>query len=124
MTKCQRKIALLQWQSVHGLTPTRDGLSEYSKVADERVERRLQISAEGSLLSQGDRIRESELPKTVKTAMNEFIAAGARFDGADHVLTTEREEFHIELDLGDDRDLHLFLDDRGVLLRQHEVGDF
>ncbi|MEM1441073.1 MAG: hypothetical protein AAGF67_01945 [Verrucomicrobiota bacterium] len=89
-----------------------------------RLERSLQISEDGKLLSQVDRIRESELPVTVKNAVTGFLEEGARFDGADFVRTSESEEFHVELDLGDDLDLHLFLDEDGALLRQHEVGDF
>ncbi len=85
---------------------------------------KLQISDDGTLVSQVDAMRESELPRTVKTAVTDFLKAGARFDTADHVLTTESEEFHVELDLGDNLDLHLFLDESGVVLRQHEVGDF
>lgn len=85
---------------------------------------KLQISEDGTLLSQVDGMRESELPRTVQTAVTDFLRAGARFDTADHVLTSGREEFHVELDLGDNLDLHLFLDESGVVLRQHEVGDY
>ncbi len=88
------------------------------------LERRLQIFEDGTLLSRVDQMRESELPHTVKSTVTDFLDAGARFDTADHVLTSDSEEFHVELDLGDDLDLHLFLDERGVLLRQHEVGDY
>lgn len=86
--------------------------------------RKLQISEDGTLLGRVDEMRPSELPRTVKSTVTEFLEAGARFDTADHVVTSEREEFHVELDLGDDLDLHLFLDESGALLRQHEVGDF
>lgn len=92
-------------------------------LAENRVSK-LQISEDGELLSRVDGMGKSDLPRTVKSAMTDFLNAGARFDAADRVFTPDHEEFHIELDLGDNLDLHLFLDDRGVLLRQHEVGDF
>ena len=88
------------------------------------LERKLQISEDGTLLGRVESIRKSELPRCVQSAVTEFLVEGARFDTADHVYTSESEEFHVELDLGDDLDLHLFLDETGALLRQHEVGDF
>ena len=85
---------------------------------------KLQISEEGVLISRVDGIRRSELPETVRSTVTHFLKAGARFDAADRVCTSVSEEFHIELDLGNNLDLHLFLDERGVVLRRHEVGDF
>lgn len=87
-------------------------------------DRKLHISEDGTLLTRVDALRESELPSTVKSAVTGFLEAGARFDTADRVFTPESAEFHVELDLGDGLDLHLFLDDRGEVLRRHEVGDF
>lgn len=89
-----------------------------------KLDRRLQIAEDGTLLGRVDEMPESELPSTVKSAVTEFLDAGARFDTADHVFTSDREEFHVELDLGNNLDLHLFLDESGMLLRQHEVGDY
>lgn len=92
-------------------------------ISGDRV-RKLQISGNGALLSRLDGMQRSELPRTVKSTVTDFLEAGARFDAADRVFTSDSEEFHVELDLGNNLDLHLFLDERGTLLRKHEVGDY
>lgn len=93
------------------------------KISNTHVSK-LQISGDGFLLSRLDGLRESELPRTVQSTVTDFLEAGARFDTADRVYTSNSKEFHVELHLEDNLDLHLFLDESGALLRQHEVGDF
>ncbi len=85
---------------------------------------KLQISDDGELHSRIDGMRKSELPQIVNSTVTHFLKAGARFDTAERVFTVLSEEFHVQLDLGNNLDLHLFLDQSGALLRRHEVGDY
>jgi len=86
--------------------------------------RKLQVTADGSVFAIADEIRVSDLPRPVQSALDSFLTSGARFDTAERVSASGEREYHVELDLGDEVDLHLFLDEGGEVLRRHEVADF
>lgn len=86
--------------------------------------RRLQIASDGAIYSVADGVGVSGLPAPVRSAVDCYLSSGARFDAADRVSTSGMHKYHVELDIGDNVDLHLFLDEGGAVLRRHEVADF
>ncbi|MBL9161072.1 MAG: hypothetical protein JNJ70_26560 [Verrucomicrobiales bacterium] len=87
-------------------------------------ERKLHIAGDGALLKMIEEIRPGDLPRKVKSTMDTFLAPGGRFDSADRVTAGGKVEYHVDLDLADDVDLHLVIDENGGILRRREEADF
>lgn len=87
-------------------------------------ERMLHVGDDGTLLKLIEAIRLRELPRPVQSALDPFLANSTRFDGADRVLAGGKTEYHLDLELVDDVDLHLVLGERGEVLRHREEADF
>lgn len=86
-------------------------------------ERKLHVSGDGTLLKMVEDVRQGDLPRPVKAAIAPFLTPGVRFDSADRVTQSGRAEYHVEIDLADETDLHLVLDESGGILRRHENAD-
>jgi hypothetical protein len=84
----------------------------------------LHIAADGTLLEVVDELGLRDLPRRVKSAITPLLDGGIRFDCADRVTGHGRMEFHVDLDLEDDVDLHLVVGEGGEILRRYEEGDF
>lgn len=89
-----------------------------------RRKRTLQISVDGTLLKTIDGIHLGDLPRRVKSALDPFLTVATHFDSADRIVSLGKTEFHVDLDLVDDVDLHLVLGEGGEILRHREVADF
>lgn len=87
-------------------------------------ERMLHVDNDGTLLNVFDEVRLGELPRRVKSAMEPFLTPGSRFDSAGRVTEGGATEYHVDLDLEDDVDLHLVLSESGGILRHREEADF
>ncbi len=87
-------------------------------------ERKLHVGGDGTLLKLVEEIRPGDLPRPVKSAIDPFLTKGTRFDGIDRVTAAGKTEYHVELDLVDDVDLHLVLGENGEILRRREEADF
>lgn len=87
-------------------------------------ERMLHVGGDGTLLKFVEAIRLKELPRPVQSALDPFLANTTRFDGADRVTSGSGTEYHLDLELVDDVDLHLVLGERGEVLRRREEADF
>ncbi len=87
-------------------------------------ERLLHVGDDGTLHKLIEEIRLKDLPYPVQSALNPFLANSTRFDGADRVRADGRTEYHLDLELVDDVDLHLVLGESGEVLRRREEADF
>ena len=97
-------------------------LAEIHRVGPRK--RILHIAADGALLKVVDELGLRDLPRSVKSAISPLLSGEARFDCADRVVGSGRTEFHVDLDLVDDIDLHIVLGEGGEILRRCEEGDF
>lgn len=87
-------------------------------------ERKLHFSEDGILLKVIEDVRQSELPRKVRMALVPFLAGASRYEDAERVRAEGKTEYHIEIDLPDDVDLHLVMDEDGGILRRREEADF
>lgn len=87
-------------------------------------ERKLHVGDDGTLLKVVEEVPLGDLPRSVKSTLEPFLAGRNRFDSADRVTSPDRTDYYVEVDLSDDRDLQLIIAEGGEILRRREVGDF
>ena len=87
-------------------------------------ERKIHIGGDGTLLKVVEELRLGDLPRQVKLTIETFLTPGADFESAARVTAAGKTEYHVELELAGDVDLHLVLNENGEILRRRELADF